>query len=156
MLICPSDISSGTTVVSRSSLGGCFCYVVRTSFYFETLFSTQPINLVLEEISRNKSVVQTSITCSINQIEKNVSIRHSSVLTLMKSGAPFFHIDIMYMIYLDVKYFSVVSLSIYYKKLAVKTTVKMMGHFFAKKLNYCPSDRICNSIALKCQCLKHT
>ena len=172
MLICPSDISSGTNVVFRSSRpevfckkgvlrnftkftgkhlcqsfffnrpatllkkklwhrcfpvnfvkflrtpflqntsGGCFCYVVRTSFYFETLFSTQPINLVLEEISRNKSVVQTSITCSTNQIEKNVSIRHSSVLTLMKSEAPFFRIDIMYMIYLDAKYFSVVSLSI--------------------------------------------
>ena len=31
----------------------------------------------------------------------------------MKSGAPFFHIDIMYMIYLDVKYFSVACLSIY-------------------------------------------
>ena len=79
----------------QNTSGGCFCYVVRTSFYFETPFSTQPINLVLEEISRNKSVVQASITCSINQIEKNVSIRHSSVLALMKSGAPFFRIDIM-------------------------------------------------------------
>ena len=62
----------------------------------------------------------------------------------MKSGAPFFRIDIMYMIYLDVKYFSVVCLSIYYEKLAVKTTLTTMGHFFGKKLNYCPSDIICN------------
>ena len=60
------------------------------------------------------------------------------------------------MIYLDVKYFSVFCLSIYYEKLDVKTALTMMGHFFAKKLNYCPSDIICNSIALKCQCLKHT
>ena len=35
-----------------------------------------------------------------------------SILSLMKSGAPFFSIDIMYTIYLDVKYFSVVYLSI--------------------------------------------
>ena len=74
----------------------------------------------------------------------------------MKSGAPFLSIDIIYMIYLDVKYFSVVYLSIYYEKLAVKTVLTTMGHFFAKKLNYCPSDMICNSVALKCQCLKHT
>ena len=133
-----------------------YCYVVRTSFHFETLIYTQSINLVVEEISRNKSVVQTPITYFINQKEKHVSIRHNSILTLMKSGAPFFRIDIMYMIYLDVKYFSVVCLSIYYEKLAVKTTLTTMGHFFAKKLNYCPSDIICNSIALKYQCLKHT
>ena len=38
-----------------------YCYVVRTSVHFETL-STQPINLVVEEISRNKSVVQTPVT----------------------------------------------------------------------------------------------
>ena len=55
----------------------------------------------------------------------------------MKSGAPFFKIDIMYMSYLDVKYFTV-SLSIYYEKLVVKTTLTTMGHFFAKKLNFCP------------------
>ena len=46
------------------------------------------------------------------------------------------------MIYLDVRYFSVVCLSIYYEKRAVKTTLKTMGHFFAKKLNFCPSETI--------------
>ena len=73
-----------------------------------------------------------------------MSVRHNRILTLMKSGAPFFGIDIKYMIYLDVKYFLVVYLSIYYEKLAVKTTLTTMGHFFGKKLNYCPSDIICN------------
>ena len=72
-------------------------------YCYETLFSTQTINKVVEEISRNKFVVQRRITYFINQKEKQVSIRHSSILTLMKSGAPFFHTDIMYMIYLDVK-----------------------------------------------------
>ena len=43
MLICPSDIISSTT----SS------YVVRASFHFEMLFSTQPINLVVEKISNH-------------------------------------------------------------------------------------------------------
>ena len=42
------------------------------------------------------------------------------MLTLMKTEAPFFPIDIMYMIYLDMKYFSVVFLIIYYEKFAVK------------------------------------
>ena len=87
------------------------------------LFSTQPINLVVEEISRNKSAIQTPITGSINQKENHVSIRHNSKLTLIKSDAPFFGIDLMYMIFLDVKYFSVVCLSIYYEKLAVKTAL---------------------------------
>ena len=119
------------------------------------LFSTQPINLVVEEISRNKPVVQTPITYFINQNEKHVSIQHNSILILMKSGEPFFRIDMMFMIYLDVKYFSVVCLSIYYEKLVVKTTLPTMGHFFATKLNYCPSDIIWNSIALKCQYLRH-
>ena len=59
MLIHPSDIFSSTTVV-------------RKSFYFETLIYTQPINLVAEEISRNKSAVQTPITDFINQKEKYV------------------------------------------------------------------------------------
>ena len=71
----------------------------------------------------------------------------------MKSGAPLFGIDIMYMIDLDVKYFSVVCLSIFYKKSAVKTALATMGYFFAKKLNYCPSDIICDSVALKCSLL---
>ena len=62
----------------------------------------------------------------------------------MKSGAPFFRIDMIYMIYLAVKYFSVVCVSIYY----VKTTLTTVGHFFAKKLNVCPSDIIWNSTAL--------
>ena len=42
----------------------------------------------------------------------------------MKSGAPFFRIDIIYMIYLDVIYFSVVCLGLYYVKLTVKTTLR--------------------------------
>ena len=46
----------------------------------------------------------------------------------MKSGALFFCIDIMYVIYLIVKYFSLVCLSIYYEKLAVKTTLTTMDH----------------------------
>ena len=122
----------------------------------QTLFSTQPVTLVVEEISWDKSAVETPITYFINQKEKHVSIRRNSTLILMKSGTPFFRIDIMYMIYLDVRYFSVVFLSIYYEKLAVKTRLIMMGHFFAKKSNYCPFDIICNSIVLKCHCLKHT
>ena len=109
---------------------------------YETLFSTQPINLIVEEISQNKPDVQTPIIYIINQKEKQVSIRHNSILTLMKSGAPFFRIDKIYMIYFDVRYFSVVFLSIYYEKLAVKTTLTTMGHFFTKKLNFCPSDTI--------------
>ena len=64
------------------------------------------------------------------------------MITLMKFGTPFFRTDIMFMIYLDVKYFSIVCLSIYYEKLAVKTTLTTMGYFFAKKLNYCSSDII--------------
>ena len=120
------------------------------------MFSTQPIDSVVEEISRIKYVVQTTITYFINQKEKHMSIRHNSTLTLMKSGAPFFRIDIIYMIYLNVNFLSVVCLSIYYEKLTVKTTLTTtMGHFLANKLNYCQSDIICNSIALKCQCLKH-
>ena len=58
----------------------------------------------------------------------------------MKSGAPFFRIDIIYMISLDVKYFSVVCLGIYYEKLPVKTTLTTMEHFFAKMLNFSSSD----------------
>ena len=142
MLICPSDIFYSTNVVLLGQVS--------------TLFSTQPINLVVEEISRNKSAVQTPITDFINQKEKHVSTRHNDILTLMKSEAPVFSIGIMCMTDLDVKYFSVVCLSIYYEKPAVKTTLTTIVHFFAKNLNYCPSDIICNSVALKCQCLKHT
>ena len=68
----------------------------------------------------------------------------------MKSWAPSFRTDIMYMIYLDAKYFSEVCPCIYYEKLAVKAVLATMGHFFAKKLNYCASNMICISIALKC------
>ena len=106
------------------------------------MFSTQPIKLLVEEISQNKSTVQTPITYFINQKEKHVSIQHNSILTLMKSVAPFFCIDIIYMICLNVKYFPVVCLSIYYEKLATKTKHTMMEPFFAKKLNYCLSDII--------------
>ena len=41
------------------SVGG---YILFPNIHFETLFSTQPINLVVAEISRNKSVVETPIT----------------------------------------------------------------------------------------------
>ena len=85
-----------------------------------------------------------------------MSIRHNSILTLIKPVAPFFGMDITYMIYLDVTYFSVVCLTIYYEKPAVKTMLTTMGYFFSKKLNYCPSDIICNSFPLKCLCLKYT
>ena len=44
--------------------------------------------------------------------------------------------DIIY----DVKYFSVVCLSICYEKLAVKTRLTRVGHSFAKKLNFCPPE----------------
>ena len=82
MVICLSDIFSNTTVM--------------TSFHFETLFSTQPINLAVEEISQSKSNVQTPITYFINQKEKHLSIRPNNILTLMKSGELFFHIDRYY------------------------------------------------------------
>ena len=59
------------------------------------------------------------------------------------------------MIYLDVKYFLIVCLSICYEKLAVKTTLTRVEHFFAKKLNFCPRDIILNSSVLKWECLKH-
>ena len=67
-----------------------------------------------------------------------------------------FGIDIMYMIYPNVKYFSVICLSIYYDKSAVKTALTTMGHCFAKKLNNYLSNIICNSVALKYKCLKQT
>ena len=51
----------------------------------------------------------------------------------MKSDAPFFRIDIIFIIYLDVKYFSVVCPSICYEKLNVKTMLRRVGNFFAKK-----------------------
>ena len=63
--------------------------VVRTSLHFETLIYTRPINLVVEEICRNKSVVQTPITCFINQKEKHLPTRHNSILIFMKSGHHF-------------------------------------------------------------------
>ena len=53
------------------------------------LVSTQPINLVDEEISRNKPVVQSPVTYFINHKEKHMPIPYNSILTLMKSGAPF-------------------------------------------------------------------
>ena len=37
----------------------------------------------------------------------------------------------------------------------MKTTLTTMGHLLAKELNFCLSDIIRNSNALKCQCLKH-
>ena len=82
MVICLSNIFSNTTVM--------------TSFHFETLFSTQPSNLAVEEIPQSKSNVQTPITYFINQKEKHLSIRPNNILTLMKSGELFFHIDRYY------------------------------------------------------------
>ena len=76
------------------------------------------------EISRNKPVIQIPITYFINQKEKHVSIQYNSILTFIKYGAPFFRTDIMYMIYLHVKYFPVVCLSIYYEKFAAETTLQ--------------------------------
>ena len=60
MLICSSDIFSSTAVIL---LGQVFTL---------KRFSAQPINLVVEEITRNKSVVQTPITYFINQKGKRV------------------------------------------------------------------------------------
>ena len=131
-------------------------YAVGTNFYLESLFSAQPINLVVEEVSRNKLEVQTPITYSINPKEINLFVWNNSILALMKSGAPFFRIDIICRIYLNVKYFSVVCLRICYDKLAVKTRLTTTGHLFAKKLNFCLPNINWNSVALKCQLLKHT
>ena len=61
------------------------CYVVGKSYKFETLFSTQPINLVVGDISQNKSAVQNPITYFINQKDKYLSIQHNSTLALIKS-----------------------------------------------------------------------
>ena len=170
MLICPSDIFSKTNVMLLEevfTLKRCFLLSPSTQLSKKSL----EINLLFK--------LQSPI---LYMKKKNMSIRHNNIVTLMKSGTPFFHFDvmymidldvkyfsvvclsiyqeklavIMYMICLDVKYFSVVCLSIYQEKLAVKTTLTTMGHFFAKKLNYCPSDIIFNSVGLKYQCLKHT
>ena len=75
---------------------------------------------------------------------------------MMKSSAPFFRIDIIYMNYLNMNYFPVMCLSINYEKLAVNTTLTTTEHFLAKKLYFRPSDIIQNSIELKWQCLEHT
>ena len=50
----------------------------------------------------------------------------------MKSGTPLFGSDIIFMIDLDVKYFSVVCLSIYYEKPAVKAYNK--GTFLCREV----------------------
>ena len=144
MLICPSDISSSTNVIMLGQVSTskrCFLLSLSTQLLKKSL----EINLLFKP--------QT--TDFINQIEQHVSIRHNSRLTLIKSGALFFGIDIMYIIYLHVKYFSAVCLSTYCEKPAVKNTLATMRYVFAKKLNYCLSDIICNSVALKSQCLKH-
>ena len=49
-------------------------------------------------------------------------------------------LHLIYMIYFDTKY--LVYLSICYEKIAVKTTLTSAGHFFAKKLDFCPSNII--------------
>ena len=43
-----------------------------------------------------------------------MSVQHNSIVTLIKSGAPYLRIDMIYMIYLDMDYFSIVCFSIYY------------------------------------------
>ena len=70
-------------------------------FFSETLFTTHPINLVVEKISRNEPILQTPITyCYIKKNpEKNREpFQHNNILTLMKFGVPFFRIDIICMI----------------------------------------------------------
>ena len=133
MLICPSNIFTSTNVMFLGqvfTLKRCFLLSLSTQLLQESL----EINLLFK--------LQSPILIWYKLKRKNVSIRHNSILTLMKSGAPFYRIDIIYMIYLDVKYFSVVCLSINYEEFAVKTTLTTMRHFFAKKLNFCPSDII--------------
>ena len=71
------------------SIGHIFQYFQWTSFRFETVVSTRRNNLVVEEISQNKSAFQTQVTYFINQEEKHVSMQHNSILTLMKSKALF-------------------------------------------------------------------
>ena len=71
------------------SIGHIFQYFQWTSFRFETVVSTRRKNLVVEEISQNKSAFQTLVTYFINQEEKHVSMQHNSILTLMKSKALF-------------------------------------------------------------------
>ena len=69
-------------------------------FTLKCSFLLKPINLVVEEISQNKPFLQTLIIYFINQTEKHVSIQHYNVLTLMKSGAPFFRVDIIYIFFM--------------------------------------------------------
>ena len=71
------------------SIGHIFHYFQWTSFRFETVVSTRRNNLVVEEISQNKSAFQTLVTYFINPEEKHVSMQHNSILTLMKSKALF-------------------------------------------------------------------
>ena len=80
--------------------------VCPSSTVFSSTNVKELINLVVEEISRNKSAVQTPITYFIHQKEKRLLIPHSSTLTFMKSEAPFFRTDIIYMICLDVLFSS--------------------------------------------------
>ena len=59
MLICPSDIISSSTVMLLGQVFTLnYCCTVGANFHFETLFSSRPISLVVDEISRNKSVTQ--------------------------------------------------------------------------------------------------
>ena len=134
MLICPSDVFYSTNVMLLGQVSDFKrCLLLSLSTWLLKKFL-------------NKSAVQTPTTDFINQKEKHVSIRYNSILTLMKSGAPLFGIDLMYMIDLDVKYFLVVCLSIFYEKPAVKTTLTPMKHFSARKSNYCQSGIIGNSV----------
>ena len=99
-LICPSDIFPSTNVMllgQVSTLKHCFLLSQ----------STQLLKKSLEKIcysNSNHRFYKSKRKAYVNSA--------CSILSLMKSGAPFFSIDIMYTIYLDVKYFSVVCLSI--------------------------------------------
>ena len=128
------------------------CYIVRSSFHFETLFSAQPINLVVEEITRNKSVVQTPITYFINRKGKRV-YRHNSILTLDEiRGTIFPHWYNVHDLSWCKLFFSSFSQDLLWETCCKKRDYKKK----AKNMNYCPSDIICNSFTLKYQCLKHT
>ena len=91
MLIRPSDIFSSTTVMLLGlgfTLKRCFLL----SLFSTSLLKKSPkINLWF------KLFICSNYTYLVNQKEKHVSIRHNSILTLMKSGASFFHIDMINM-----------------------------------------------------------
>ena len=102
------------------------------------LFTTQTNYLTFEEIYQNQPVVQTLITSRtyfINQKEKHVSIRHNSILTLMK----LLLFDLLItLINLFVLFFSIVSRKKkFYIKREKQYSVKMYDFF-----SYFMSDEV--------------